>query len=582
MAIFGDSLRFDVCRCSEINVEPVIFLFSITFALILTVQPLFLYWARCIELFQDSKNFTDGNETFHNVSELCAQLSQPNNSYYQDIVEKDIASTKILLQIASGIPTLITAPIIGAWSDGSGGRRRPLLIGLFGLLLYSLLQFASTIFYKSVNVYTIQYLAELTIGFSGGIATIFTASFAIVTDDSRHQMAPGTNKIPLRIAIASALQSLGLVAGNMIASVFSISPAVSIQLHEIGYVKSTAISFTVVLVAILYTLLFVRETYQNQFIPVQEIMNTYNDKCLNASGTGSLSIRRPTLHLSDASTPTTTGSPRRNYWKSFKLFFYDLVEVVAAPRHGWARFCLNLSICFTFVEFLAIGIMSSLIKRLQNISNVSAKAEIQLIIKMLWNNTMKYNSCLIVRFILISAGSFSCFAGAIAPGYRSFLPRFVAKEETARLFAIFGIVMVFCPILSAFVFNNIFNATIDMWPGFAYLVGALFQLIVFVGQIIIHRLMMPQWREERNELNGAEQESLLRNEDDEDDEPDGPESQRRNLVDPNSADVGSVMNRSLSNTAIHSSNASPGASSNDTGSPLLTQDCDQQQINQTI
>ncbi|VDM45748.1 unnamed protein product [Toxocara canis] len=115
-------------RCG-INVEPVIFLFAIAIGLITTIQPLFLYWARCIEIFKDYGNMTIVG--IRNVSDLCARLSEKNNSFYQNTVEKDISTTKVFLQIASGIPTLISAPTIGVWSDGSGG-----LLCSFSLLTY--------------------------------------------------------------------------------------------------------------------------------------------------------------------------------------------------------------------------------------------------------------------------------------------------------------------------------------------------------------------------------------------------------------------------------------------------------------
>ncbi|VDP11854.1 unnamed protein product [Heligmosomoides polygyrus] len=57
--------------------------------------------------------------------------------------------------------------------------------------------------------------------------------------------------------------------------------------------------------------------------------------------------------------------------------------------------------------------------------------------------------------------------------------------------------MAICPVLSALIFNSIFDATIGWWPGFAFFVGGILQLLVVAGQGGIHFLMRPQWLVEK-------------------------------------------------------------------------------------
>ncbi|VDM39882.1 unnamed protein product [Toxocara canis] len=304
-----------------------------------------------------------------------------------------------------------------------------------------------------MNVYIMQYVAEVAIGCTGGIATLFMASFAIVTDDSRHQMLPGSTSVPLRIGIASALQSIGIVIGSAIASIFTISPAISVKAHEDGYVKATAASFAVTFIAIFYAFVQSASFLVGQKVPFRVV------------------------------------------------------------RH-------NVHVLLNRKEYCPL----------------------------IWNGSISDSH--------FEAGGFSFLAGAIAQGYRSFLPRMVAKEETARLFAAFSIVMVVSPILSALVFNNIFNATIDVWPGFAFLVGSVLQLIVFIGQIVVHCLMWPQWNSEREER-------LQRLNSNNGDNTDAPQSPLAS-----DTDAAVIINRSISNTAIHSTSNSPEIS-NDVRRPLL-------------
>ncbi|GMT12510.1 hypothetical protein PFISCL1PPCAC_3807, partial [Pristionchus fissidentatus] len=94
---------------------------------------------------------------------------------------------------------------------------------------------------------------------------------------------------------------------------------------------------------------------------------------------------------------------------------------------------------------------------------------------------------------IIFATVLTLFTGGISPGYRSFLPRMVPKEQTARLLTCVSLIISLCPILSSLVFNNLYNWSLDFWPGLAFFVGGVFQIVAFMGQILIHVLRRPQW-----------------------------------------------------------------------------------------
>ncbi|VDN31192.1 unnamed protein product [Gongylonema pulchrum] len=75
-------------------------------------------------------------------------------------------------------------------TSSSAGRRAPLLLGLFGLLVYQVLQMVNTLVFSMFSVYYMQFLAELVLGFVGGSATSFIGTISIITDDSRHELLP--------------------------------------------------------------------------------------------------------------------------------------------------------------------------------------------------------------------------------------------------------------------------------------------------------------------------------------------------------------------------------------------------------
>ncbi|CAI4222537.1 unnamed protein product [Auanema sp. JU1783] len=486
--------------CGIVNVEPVMCLFSISIGLLITFQPLFTYWARCVEIAgQLEENINE------NITSLCAQLSASNGTL-QDLVESDISSTKIWLQIVGGIPTLLIAPLIGTWSDRRG-RKLPLLYAMSGYVIQTFCLMMATMTYETWNVYRWYFVGEFVSGLTGGASSIFATSLAIVTDDCRSKLRPGSSTVPLRIGIASFLQSIGSLLGVLIMSMLAVPALVSVTGHSQSYVKAAFLQLVTAVVALLYTIVFVRETHFPQ-----------KDYC----------------RLNEDSEDSTEVETKKS------TYIMSLVEVIMEKRPGWTRLCLILSLFFVFVEFLSLdmSILFLLLKRPPFSWTDSTFSYYSLIRGAIFSVGMILcplaltlvrwlgkDSIMIIMGISASAVSFfvisqaqttqeifitcglALIIGGIAPGYRSFLPRMVPKEQTARLLTVCSIIMAICPIISSLVFNSLFNATMDWWPGFVFFIGSLIQFTVVFGQSMIHWLMRPQWRLEKemriNERLGA-------------------------------------------------------------------------------
>ncbi|CAL2045784.1 unnamed protein product [Caenorhabditis brenneri] len=482
--------------CCPVNVEPILFLVMCGFGLSATNNSLFTYWARCVQIAQDHK------ELSHNATYTCASITNYNGTL-QDDVEKDIANTKIYLQIFGTIPTLIVSPLIGNWSDRNG-RKPPLLFSLFGLVLNNFLFLCATLSYETVNVYYWFFVSELLSGMFGGGAATFSTSLAIVTDDCRHKLKPGSSTVPFRVGLASFIQSIGMLSGTLIVSILAVPAIVSVERHALSYVKCAFIQTALSLIALIYAIFFVRETHfpkredfsYNQFDDNEEVEE-------------------------EEAPPKLTGI------RQFTTYLESIFGVLTVRRPGWTRLCLCVSLAFVFIEFLSFdpALLLLLVKRLPFAWNdklfsyysltrtvLSSFGMVLCPILLTFSHWLGKDSLLIIAALASSAATsfltafatktehifytclFGIVMGGMQPAYRSFLPRMVAKEETARLLTSVSIIIAFSPILSSLIFNNIFNATLTWWPGFAFFVSGCFQATVFIGQIIIHMLMRPQWK----------------------------------------------------------------------------------------
>ncbi|EYC21612.1 hypothetical protein Y032_0019g3926 [Ancylostoma ceylanicum] len=513
-----------------INVEPVILMVAISLGFLSTSQPLFMYWARCVEIV----NITKGYDV-KNASAICAHLSNDDDfDNISNIVEKDIASTKIYLQIASSVPTLVMAPVIGTWSD-KRGRKIPLLFTIIGFFIYVVTQLLATFTYEYISIYYWFFAGELLIGFTGGVASLFGTSLTIVTDDCRNKLKPGSSTVPMRIGVAAFVQSFGTLLGTFGTSMLAVQNPHSIHEHRFSYINAALIEVSFCALALMYAIFMVRETH----FPLNDVylynrLDSQQNSHASPSGSADIQVEQP-----------------KSLVTRLRENMCAIGEVLMQKRPGWTRCCLIMSLFFVMVEFLALdqSLLFLLVKRKPFSWSDKVFSYFSLLRGLLFSlgmvictfaknftnrkppnrNVIKLPICLtgplmltlvhwlgkdslmIIGGIAASAASFfliagahtteeiflttifAIFCGAIGPGYRSFLPRMVPKEQTARLLTVCSMIMAFCPMMSAAVFNSIFTASMEWWPGFAFFVGGVLQVLVVVGQGGIHILMRPQW-----------------------------------------------------------------------------------------
>ncbi|KAJ3224859.1 hypothetical protein HDU81_008277 [Chytriomyces hyalinus] len=131
-----------------------------------------------------------------------------------------------LLQSAYFLPSIVSAPMLGAWSDNAG-RKRVLLVGLAGYGLGSLMLGVGSMFATAV-------LAMITMGFFSGNATVAKGMIGDLASDDRTRAA-GYSAYGIAYAVCSIL---GALAGASLSSTKILSSFAYVQTHPY-FVPST-------------------------------------------------------------------------------------------------------------------------------------------------------------------------------------------------------------------------------------------------------------------------------------------------------------------------------------------------------
>uniref|UniRef100_A0A0N5C7F0 MFS domain-containing protein n=1 Tax=Strongyloides papillosus TaxID=174720 RepID=A0A0N5C7F0_STREA len=472
----------------KLNVEPTLVILSFCVGILITVVPLFIFWGRCVEV-ADQYSPVPVPKNIENSTLRCANIFTKNETFLRNSIEKDIAEMKIYMQLVGGIPTLITSPILGLWSDVYGGRKKVLTITSLGLVIYSCLQLYATIYYDKINIWYPLMIAEFLMGCFGGIATIFTSGIAILIDDSREEMNDGG--IPMRIAITTAIQSLFLLIGNYLASYFMVPATVSITQHINSYIILISISFISSIVIFLYTIIFVKTH-------TVEINNNNNNE----------SIR---------------------IWQTLGSVFSGLFDVLTMPRRGYLRCVINITMFLVLVDCMtsdpslfvlllkgspfywpdvnftyyimlktATGCIGmTVIPIILSYFNIHGKDSILLLIGFIGATTIAFLTAFAgTNFLIFLTSGLYFFAAVTQPGFRTFLPKLVGEDQTARLFTLISLLYVIAPIISSSILNTIYERTFIEWSGFVFVLIGIINCFGVIGQFINHYLLLPIWKED--------------------------------------------------------------------------------------
>ncbi|CAJ0961975.1 unnamed protein product, partial [Mesorhabditis belari] len=298
---------------SQMNIEPALIFAAMSMSFLLTSQPQFQYWARCIEIGQE-KGFNDS---------MCERSEIPDDDEFNKEIQKDISEMRIYIQIANSLPNIISAPLLGIWADRSG-RKIPLIFSICGFCIYALLYIVATLTYRHINVYIWFFISETIWGLSGGSCGLIGTMFAMIIDETRKTPNSGNLAVPFRIVLGAALQNFGGFAGNIVITMLS-------DLNS-RYLICAILQCIFIFLTLSYVVLFSHETHH----PNRIIETAYETGKVDSTSQNS-------------KIPSFTSRYFSEIWTS-------IIEVLFRKRRGWVRFCIITSLGLSVVELIVLDI----------------------------------------------------------------------------------------------------------------------------------------------------------------------------------------------------------------------------------
>ncbi|XP_014256849.1 proton-coupled folate transporter-like [Cimex lectularius] len=438
----------------SIGVEPVLFLYMSAFMTTSVVEEAFFVNKVCtVNLGYEQK--------------VCDNLN--DNKYLQERTEVQIRVSTFhqYENIAThGIP-IILAFFLGSWSD-KVGRKLPMLIGLFGNLIYSTMIILNDLM-DDWPVDVVLFTACLPCALTGGNLTVFMSAFSYLSDTTTQRERTLRTTL-LEVAYLTPMP-LGVMFGSYL------------YYNVLG--RSYAAMFTV-----------------NAAFLVAAIVVAWAVMDWKTTE-GPCDVSGPCFGLVDfghvAASFKTLFKPRRNNRRLFlflvliamALYTFQRDEkhmVFLYTQHvfNWdlaqySKFRTFQSSVFIFGLLLLGPLLTKLLK-LKDMVMVMLGAVSHFVTRVIFATVME-------PWQFYIGALTACLGPTVAPVFRSFVSKLVPPNERGKVFAMLTVADMTVPLVSGIVYTQVYNLTLSTHPQAIFYVTALTQAGVFFIAIFVNILL---------------------------------------------------------------------------------------------
>ncbi|KAH8365802.1 hypothetical protein KR093_004455, partial [Drosophila rubida] len=436
---------------TSISVEPTMFLYMFAFMMTSVAEQDFFVQKAC----RVNRNFT---------ADICENLNIPENEAYKKKVLETTAWFHQWDDISGHVFPIILALFLGSFSDRRG-RKLPLVMGLFGKLIYSTMVVVNA---KMTNwpVEYIIYTATLPSALTGADVAIFASCFAYIADITTVQQRT------IRVTILDAVYLTAMPTGVALGSYLFYN------VFRKSYADMFAVNATMLVLAIIYTLLALKwQTTPNQrslrelgccgfwadFFDKQHIKDSFGVLLKPRMG-----HRRSFLYILLISMALYTF--QRDEGRYLYLYTIDKFDWQVS---SYSTFKTFKSSAFVIMMLLAVPVMNKLLGwRDTTIIFIGtwAHAIARLFFYFAPSPTLFY------------VGAGVCSLGPIVgPMIRSIMSKIVPQSERGIVFAVLSVCDNAVPFISGVCYSQIYRATLNTnYGGGIYLLTIGTQIAVFL------------------------------------------------------------------------------------------------------
>ncbi|XP_063957841.1 proton-coupled folate transporter-like [Lytechinus pictus] len=478
-----------------VTVEPVLFLFMFGFFIQGPVLQLLIIQKVC-RLSHDSS--------------VCS-----NKTAFAEIendVESDSTKWILYFNIASMVPGAIMATIFGPLSDKLG-RKIIMTLPSIGTTIAAI-NFILNSFYIDWPVETLL-LSGVAMGITGNLGTFFVSVVSYITDitDPSSRM----KRLGLLEAMVYIGGTLGLVIGGTMT-------------ERLGFAPVFFLYLLLHVTILLYIAIHLKES-----LPKHE-------RDLKQNGSAGIGAKPPNKAVQCCSYVVDSfkramsviflkrkGSRRKHLILNVMISITGVIAqsgdmdlTILYTKHSplsWPPSTVGVYLALrTALKGVALILVVPIIAKVTNHSTPDRDmmwAELGILSTIAGYTTMAVAK---TTGVMMSVSVIGCLFGLTRAVQGSIATRLVESTEFGAMFACSSLVEASMLLTGSLLFNSLYRATIDFWPGFSFLVMALLSLISLVFAIYLQYDMKKDWSEEYQEKGDGVVKLLNNEETDEEDE----------------------------------------------------------------
>lgn len=407
-----------------------------------------------------------------------------DNVDIEDIVQKQATTYMILHKLITNLPALVLGMFCGAWSD-KYGRKLPMVMPSLGTTFAVLLYMAANMAYDgSIACFLVGSVIH---GCFGKTAMVSMAVSSYVVD-----ITP-VDKRTKRLGTIAAMQFLGMFVGSLVGGLLIDGTNILTAYCCVSFMNALVVLLTLVTLRETVDVgdkrdIFPCKTFcrgQNVMESLQVITKSRESntkRCLIALFVVLFLHQTCRTGLTDVTLLFTEKSPLS--WPTSWFGYLSALD--------------NASMGIILLVFLPI--LSNVLKLTDpSISIIGLACACIRFVIMAWSNETW------MVWLAVVVGS---FGGIINSPVRSLLSKMVREDEVGKMFSLLGSGETAAKFL-AVVFTYLYGSTLDIFPGFAFLLAAGLYTIMIIIILVVKVNIKPQENSNENNPEPEERENKM-------------------------------------------------------------------------